>query len=204
MAILLRDKRKIARIIEDITIKNILFDVGINGGLILPNRFANLFPPDSTQIIIDQSTSGIYGTNTDTLAIKTLQVKLGDYQVKIPVTFSALDKALLGNDFLEHFTVYLNYDKNQIQLQSTELDPVHIDSAFLFIPNILNDSLWTVSRTTLNSPLQLGDLLKTINGYYPIDLFPHHCAYVHGIRNLLNSEHLVIQLQNGQLINLDK
>ena len=197
---LLSGTPKIALKVAGETIENVLFDVGYNGGLILPNRFANLFSTDTTQIILDQSTSGIYGANTDTLTIKMLPLTVGGYQVELPVTFSTLDKALLGNDFLEHFMVYLNYDKKEIQLQLIE--SVQIDKAFSFIPNILNDSLWVVSRTTPNSPLQLGDTIFTINKYRPKDLFATHCAYVQGIRQLLNSDSLVVQLQNKELLYL--
>ena len=95
-------------------IENVIFDLGYNGGLVVPYKFANQFHSENSQTIIDQSTAGIFGSSRDTLLVKELNVKLGNFQTKIPVEFSSLNKALLGNDFLEHFTIYLNYDDGTI------------------------------------------------------------------------------------------
>lgn len=183
-------------------IKNVLFDVGYNGGLVIPEKYAALFPNTITKQYIDQSTSGIFGSNRDTLIVKELNVQIGDFSTKIPVQFSSLNKALLGNDFLEHFTVYLDYDEKKIILQPTE--NVHIAEERSFIPGILNDSLWVVNRTVPNSKLHIGDTLVTINGYTPKDMYSSHCDYFLNVSKLLHTDTLVLQTNHQKIIHLNQ
>lgn len=172
------------------SIKGILFDVGFNGGLVLPAEFENLFESDSTIIVIDQSTTGIYGSNIDTLTTKILQVDIGGFKSRIPVEFSTIGKALLGNEFLKHFTVLINYDSKEITLIPQK--EVKIEQPLTFIPAVLNDSLWTVDRIASYMPLQLGDTLLSINGKKPRDLFKNHCDYFMNIGQLLDQKALEI------------
>ncbi|WP_298515451.1 aspartyl protease family protein [uncultured Kordia sp.] len=193
---------KINIMIEGKLIKNVLFDVGYNGGLVIPKKYAALFPNVTSNLYIDQSTSGIFGSNRDTLLVKELNVQLSDFETHIPVQFSSLNKALLGNDFLEHFTVYLNYAENKIVLQPIE--NVKIEKERNFIPGILNDSLWIVNRTVPNSALHMGDTLKTINGYIPKNLFASHCDYFLNISKLLNQNTLFIETNHQKIIHLNQ
>jgi len=176
-------------------IEGVLFDLGYNGGLVVPFEFAEHFESPKIQTLVDQSTAGIFGANRDTLLVKELNVKLGGYQTKIPVEFSSLNKALLGNDFLEHFTIHLNYDDETIILKP--ISPVSIEQAKTFIPGILNDSLWIVNRTNPTLPLQIGDTLKTINGYRPKEVFESHCDYFLNTSKVLDAESLSIKTLNG-------
>tara|TARA_R110002072_G_scaffold274889_7_gene435912 strand:- start:8337 stop:9500 length:1164 start_codon:yes stop_codon:yes gene_type:complete len=187
--------------VEGKTIENVIFDLGYNGGLIVPFKFANQFQSENSQTIIDQSTAGIFGSNRDTLLVKELNVKLGGFQTKIPIEFSSLNKALLGNDFLEHFTIYLNYDDDTITLKPNST--VTIDETKTFIPGILNDSLWIVNRTNPKLPLKIGDTLKNINGYKPKNLFQSHCDYFLKISEFLKADSLTIERNNGTTINLN-
>jgi predicted aspartyl protease len=186
--------------LEGKVIENVIFDLGYNGGLVVPYKFANQFHSENSQTLIDQSTAGIFGSNRDTLLVKELNVKLGNFQTKIPVEFSSLNKALLGNDFLEHFTIYLDYEDDKITLIPNS--SVKIDKIKTFIPGILNDSLWIVNRTNPKLPLKIGDTLKTINGYKPKDLFESHCDYFLKISEFLKAETLNIVANNGNKINL--
>lgn len=181
-------------------IKDVIFDLGYNGGLVVPFRFAERFHSTKTQTIIDQSTTGIFGSNRDTLLVKQLNVKIGSFKSTIPVEFSSLNKALLGNDFLEHFTVYMDFNDEKIVLESIE--PIAIDKPQTFIPGILNDSLWIVNRTNPKLPFKIGDTLKTINGHMPKDLFKSHCDYFLKISELLTSETLFIETKQGKKINI--
>ncbi|AXG69027.1 aspartyl protease [Kordia sp. SMS9] len=181
-------------------IKNVLFDVGFNGGLVIPENYVSQFPNVASEFFFDQSTSGIFGSNRDTLIVKKLKVQLGDFHTEIPVQFSSLHKALLGTDFLEHFTIYLDYDHQKIILQP--LEKVAISKEHKFIPGILSDSLWIVNRTVPNSKLQLGDTLKAINGFAPKALFTSHCDYFLNISKLLHQDTLFITTQDQKIIPL--
>lgn len=177
--------------VEGKRVENILLDVGYNGGLVLPISVAKYFEMDQPNIILDQSTSGIYGTNTDSLFVKVLEVNVGGAKAKIPVEFSSLNKALLGNEFLKHFKVIINYDKNEIYLQKQK--KIHIANPRTFSIAIKSDSTWKVSRTTPQIPLQLGETLLSVNGKIPKDLFTSHCDYIMNVAAFLNQDSLIIQ-----------
>jgi hypothetical protein len=183
--------------IEGKTISNVKFDLGYNGGLILPKKFAKTFSSDTQKIYLDKSTSGIFGSNLDTLMVKNLAMKIAGETETIPVEFSSLDKALLGNDFLEHFIVLLDYEHEKITLIKTS--DVVLDKPKNLIPGILNDSLWVVNRTVPHSPFKIGDTIQTINGYQPKDLFQSHCEYFFNISKLLASDSLLIKTKNQVL-----
>ena len=197
---LLSGTPKINLEIEGKKVGNILFDVGFNGGLILPISVASHFKSNESKIILDQSTSGIYGANTDSLLVKNLKVGVGGVETKIPVEFSTLNKALLGNEFLKHFTVIINYDKEEIYLQKQQ--EIHIAAPHNFSVAILNDSLWVVSRTAPEIPLELGETLLSVNGKKPSELFISHCDYVMNIRKLLEQDSLKAQKMNGSFLNI--
>lgn len=173
------------------TISNVLFDVGFNGGLVLPKSIANEFESENETLLLDQSTAGIFGSNLDTLVVKKLPVTIAGQTHEILVEFSALNKALIGNDFLEHFLVFLNYEDQKITLVQKS-NPV-IDAPKTFIPGILNDSLWVVNRTSPTLPYKIGDTLKRVNGKQPKELFKNHCDYFFRISELLQQDSLAVE-----------
>lgn len=185
--------------IEGKMINNVLFDLGFNGGLVVPKKFAKLFKDVKSDIYLDKSTSGIFGSNLDTLAVKQLEVSLGNSKSKIPVEFSSLNKALIGNDILEHFTIFLNYQDKKITLIPNS--PIQLDPPKKLIPGILNDSLWIVNRTHKDIPLQIGDTLKSINGLKPKAIFKTHCDYFFKISEFLKTDTLNVETNNGNKIN---
>jgi predicted aspartyl protease len=117
--------------IEEEIIKDVIFDLGYNGGLVVPKKYASKFQSDKTQLFIDQSTSGIFGSNRDTMVVKELKVKISDFNTTIPVQFSSLNKALFGNDFLEHFTIYLNNEDDKIILEPITSDQLEKNRNFV-------------------------------------------------------------------------
>jgi predicted aspartyl protease len=177
-------------------VQGILFDVGFNGGLVLPKEWSSYFKSSERLTFVDRSTSGIFGANTDTLITKTLTVSVGGFSTDIPVEFSSLGKALLGNEFLKHFSVSIDYESKNITLYPQK--EVIIQNQAPFIPGILNDSLWTVNRIPDSHSLSLGDTLVHINGYKPVDLFPDFCSYVNSIGSFLRKKPLVVQSITGE------
>ncbi len=179
----------------------ILFDTGFNGGLVLPSSHVGLFSTSDAKVLIDRSTAGIYGSNTDTLIEKSLKVSFDNDEYHIPVEFSALGKALVGNDFLEHFTVFIDNEINEITLLNKE--NVDVEPALTFIPAILNDSLWIVNRIGVeHASIRLGDTLRSINGKRPHQLFSNHCDHFLNIRELLAPNSLIIETVDHQTIQL--
>ncbi|MCR9253360.1 MAG: aspartyl protease family protein [bacterium] len=173
--------------LENKTVSGVLFDTGFNGGLILPRNVSSSFASNSN-VYIDQSTTGIYGSNIDTLIEKKLSLDLDKVSAKIQVEFSSLGKGLIGNEVLEHFEVIIDNQDNEILLkQITDID---IGKSHEMIPGILNDSLWVVNRIQLNSntDLKLGDTLSTINGYHPKELFSSHCDYFMRIGEIIAND----------------
>lgn len=182
------------------TVSGVLFDVGFNGGLVLPSWLLEEFSTGQEKIIYDRSTSGIFGSSTDTLVVKDLEISVGGYSMEIPVEFSSIGKALLGNDVLEHFDVTINYNKDQISLRPQS--EVHVESPYSFIPGMLNDSLWVVDRTTPEIALSLGDTLRSVNGQIPSDLYTDFCDYFININKLMDTDSLSIITKDDQAITL--
>lgn len=187
--------------IQDVQIEEVILDLGYNGGVVLPKRYAEKFTTGNAQRYIDQSTSGIFGSNRDTLVVKELELLLGTFSAKIPVEFSSLNKALIGNDFLEHFAVYLQTEEDQILLEP--VSQVVIDQHKTFIPGILNDSLWVVNRVSPGLPVQIGDTLRSMDGLIPRDVFPSHCDYFMGIHHFLEKDSLKVQGMDGTWMRID-
>lgn len=183
------------------TLSGVLFDVGYNGGLVLPSHFASTFPSKVEKKYYDQSTSGIFGTNVDTLISKQLDVSLAGFEMNIPVQFSSTGKALLGNDILEHFTVVIDYENNKISLQSQS--EVRVTPPISFIPGVLNDSLWVVNRTTDTLPFSLGDTVQSINGKKPEDMYTSFCDYFLNIRTLLETDSITVTKSSGTTLILN-
>jgi len=119
------------------TVSGVLFDVGFNGGLVLPASLLEEFPTVQEKRIYDRTTSGIFGSSTDTLSVKNLVITVGGYPMEIPIEFSTIGKALLGNDVLEHFIVTIDYNKDQISLRPQS--EVHVDLPYSFVPGLLNE-----------------------------------------------------------------
>jgi predicted aspartyl protease len=186
--------------LDGITVENIIFDVGYNGGLVLPISIANHFEDIESTIILDKATSGIYGTNTDSLLVKVMTVGTGGLNTEMPVEFSSLNKALLGNEFLKHFDVIINYDSEEIFL--TQQKKVEIENSRTFLVAIENDSLWTVSRTTPDIPLDLGDKLLLVNGAKPEEVFSSHCDFVMNIGKLLDGNRITVQKLDGSYVTI--
>ncbi|QSE95934.1 aspartyl protease family protein [Fulvivirga lutea] len=185
--------------IGDEIIEDMLFDLGYNGGLILPSKFSNMFDTESRKLI-DQATTGIYGSRIDTVEVKELPVTLGKNTFKVPIHFSANGKMLLGTDVLEHFDIVIDNDENIINLKLRSEVQCKPDPTF--IPGILNDEYWIVNRVEVNSTLQLGDTLQSINGMKPKDLFQNHCEYFFGLDKLLSSDSVVVQTLSNKTISL--
>ncbi|WP_027672305.1 aspartyl protease family protein [Rheinheimera baltica] len=186
--------------VAGLEVSDVLFDTGYNGGLVLPRNLADRFDSSSSMNILDQSTSGIFGTKQDDIVVKQLDVEIGAASMRIPVEFSSLDKALLGNDILEHFDVYLDYQQDAIYLlQRTE---VEVDSPRPFVVGIATNNEWVVNRALASHPFKLGDRIRTINGKKPNDLYTDFCDYFLNLDRLLGSDTLKIETIEGEIIEI--
>jgi len=183
--------------IEDKNAENIMFDLGYNGGLILPLSLASHFENKETKIVLDKSTSGIYGTNADSILIKELMIGVGGHKSRIPVEFSNLNKALLGNEFLKHFIVVINNETNEISLQKQK--EIEVAAPRNFLIGIQNDSLWVVTRTSPELPFELGETILSVNNNRPDELFSSHCDYVMNTHKLFEEDSLKLEKADGSI-----
>jgi predicted aspartyl protease len=179
-------------------VQNILFDVGYNGGLVLPISIASAFPNAKTDTIYDRSTSGIYGTNTDTLLVKHLPVEVAGFTSTIPVEFSSLNKALLGNSFLKHFDVIINYKKDEIYLDSVKPVSISPGAYLILAPNAEN--CWEVTRTSSKVPFQLGDTFVRVNDKKPSEVFTDFCDYVIRRAKFFDGDALLLETKDGEVL----
>lgn len=176
-------------------IENVLVDIGYNGGLILPLGLSQSFSTETSRVVIDNSTSGIHGVNQDSIVIKDLALNWGDELFTLPVEFSYLGKGLLGNEFLKHFEVVINYDKNELYLKKVK--QVKIAEPTNFSVAIANDSTWVVNRTTPSIALNIGDTLIEVNGKQPKDMFASYCDYVMNYKELMGKEYCTVIKADG-------
>lgn len=186
--------------VAGLEVSGVLFDTGFNGGVVLPRNLADRFDADVAMNIVDQSTSGIFGTNQDDIIVKQLDVEIGASTATIPVEFSSLDKALLGNDVLEHFDVYLDYQQDAIYL--TQRTEIAVDSPRSFVVGIADNNQWVVNRALTSHPFKIGDRIRSINGKKPNDLYSDFCDYFLHLDRLLSNDSLTLETTNGEKIEI--
>lgn len=186
--------------IDGVDVDDVLFDVGYNGGLMLPMALADRFDSPTVLTVLDESTSGIYGTREDSLIVKELTVRVGDDRIRIPVSFSSVGKALVGNDFLEHFRIIIDYDTKTIHLERQE--EVHVNAPRKFMVAGLGDSLWVVNRTTRDLGLALGDTLRSVNSRTPQETFASYCDYIMNVDRLFDADPVRVERMDGSSMSL--
>lgn len=183
--------------INDKEVKNICFDTGFNGGLLLPTSVMTALGAEVQDTLFDFSSSGIYGKSVDTLYLAELQIE--GFPKPVQATFSAKGKALIGNELISFFTVFIDPKKEEIKLflrESIDFSQVRETS---FIPGVLNDTAWVVTRCKSNSGFALGDTLRRINGQQPKGLFNNYCEYYHRVGNLLRKDTILVEDTRGQV-----
>jgi hypothetical protein len=183
------------------TVKNLIMDTGYNGSLTLPKALLTEFKGYPVDTLIDQSGTGIYGhaAEADTILRMLLPLRFGKHTLQAPVEFTR-NGGYLGNEVLENFIVYLNYDNNTIAFVPATAPTTQANPDF--VPGILSDSLWQVRRCLINSPVHFGDTLARIDSYRPCDLYDDYCGYVLGIRELLARDTLRLEYPDGEIIEL--
>jgi hypothetical protein len=184
--------------VEGKPVSGLIFDLGYNGGIVMPLSLADRIPGEVEKVILDQSTTGIFGANQDSILIKKVKINVGGFEQVIPVEFSSLSKGLIGTEFLEHFEILMDYDRKEIVLLPRE--EVKISESLNFIPGVGSDGLWVVNRTTPDLPLQLGQKIRSINGKGALEVFPNHCDYVMGIRDFLAQGILELEMEDGIIL----
>lgn len=192
---------EVSMVVGEQTVSGLIFDLGYNGGIVLPLSLADQIPGEVEKVILDQSTTGIFGSSQDSILVKKVRINFGGFEQSIPVEFSSLGKGLIGTDFLKHFEILMDYQKKEVTLLPRE--QVHIPEGLDFIPGIGSDGLWVVDRTTPKLPLKLGQKIRSINGKKAREVFPSHCDYVLGIRDFLAQGVFELELEDGSIIRIE-
>lgn len=188
---------KVSIALGGIPVSGLIFDLGYNGGIILPLSLADRIPGEVENVILDQSTTGIFGSKQDSILTKKVEISIGGFEQVVPVAFSSLGKGLIGTEFLKHFEILIDYSTKKITLLPREA--VQIEKTPDFIPGIDSDGHWVVNRIPSGSPLKLGQKILKINGLEAREVFPTYCDYILGIRDFLDQGTLELELADGSI-----
>jgi len=196
----LSDTPKVEFKIAGRNVENLIIDTGSNGGFRLPVSVEKAFTSTEPLTFYDCSVSGIYGFNTDTLVVKTLQ--LNDFNTCFPIEFSALGKGLIGNEFLKYFVLYMDTDEQTITLVPQSEIIVQPTRQLSVIP--AKDNTWLVNSVSANAShgLKLGDTLLKVNHQKPSDLYQDYCDYVMNNYKLYNTDTITIETKSREIINI--
>lgn len=166
---------------------NILFDTGSNGSVDLPKSIKDQIFINSNAVwdtTLDNSSSGIWGTNFDSVFTSQSGIQFKGYDaLESEINFADKGFAKVGNDVLEKYDVYLNYDKKRIYLKkNTNYDYEYSESSFGFIPYYNAENIWTVENIVLGSPahkagINFGDTITKIDGKTPDQFYSSFCGY---------------------------
>jgi len=183
---LLSGTPKIDVTINEQELGNILVDLGSNGGFDMPSSIKHIVKNTEWDTTLDNSSSGIWGTNYDTVFTTLSSFKISDRWMDEPIqpiNFSSNGFAKIGNEVWKNYDVYLNYDKKRIHI--VENDQFHHqepENEFGFIPYFDEGAYWTVQNLTLGSiahksGLKFGDKILKIDGNSPSEFYSSFCGY---------------------------
>lgn len=122
-------------------VKNLIMDMGYNGSLMLFRVFFLEFEGYLVDIFIDQFGSGIYGYVVvfDIVFCILFFLRFGEYIFQVLVDFICYG-GYFGNEVLENFIVFFNYDNNIIVFVFVIVMAICIGLDFVF--GIFFDSFW--------------------------------------------------------------
>lgn len=193
---------------------NILFDLGSNGGVDLPVSLKRTLFPDpsfSWDTTLDNSSSGIWGTNFDSVFSVISDITFNGYRSTRPeINFAQQGFAKIGNEVWERYDVYMNYDKKRIYLKpNSQFDSVKKKRDFGFIPYFHSENHWTVENLVLGSPahisgISFGDTITTIDGKTPDKFYSSFCGYFDWVTNYFKDKESVQVEVGGTTITIHK
>ncbi|MEO9886733.1 MAG: aspartyl protease family protein [Balneola sp.] len=189
---------------------NILFDTGSNGSVDLPRSIKDqLFATIETEwdTTLDNSSSGIWGTNFDSVFATQSAINFEGYNsISAEINFAEKGFAKVGNDVLEKYDVYLNYDKKRIYLNpNPQFQSTETKQNFGFIPYYQSENYWTVENLRLGSPadnsgINFGDIITKIDGKTPEQFYSTFCGYFDWVTTYFDDKKSVkIELQNSAI-----
>ncbi len=189
---------------------NILFDTGSNGSVDLPRSIKDqLFTTIETEwdTTLDNSSSGIWGTNFDSVFATQSAINFEGYNsISAEISFAEKGFAKVGNDVLEKYDVYLNYDKKRIYLNpNPQFQSIEAKQDFGFIPYYQSENYWTVENLRLGSPadnsgINFGDIITKIDGKTPEQFYSTFCGYFDWVTTYFDDKKSVkIELQNSAI-----
>ena len=200
--------------LEGTTLKDVLIDVGSNGGLDIPRKRLKKLPDflDNHKYIVnyDSTSSGIYGRAMDTTFITQVE-SIRIHHLKIPdwrVDFNQRGRAKIGMELLSAFNLYLDYQKKELYLLPQKEIKEYPLKVYGFIPDYSDPDYFLIKNLSIPSPaadagLSIGDTLTHINGKRPAELFFDHCSYFFEIGKLMKSSDTLSMIRNKEEIFFD-
>jgi hypothetical protein len=162
--------------VSDSSHVSLLIDLGFNGSLAIP---ASLFEQSGNRLTSDapsedgQASSTVFGDTASVVRIGRLrELRLGELRLEdFPVvTGGAVSDFHIGIEFLRHFRVTLDWQKNDLYLERRDPESAlyHDYSTYGFKPKLQDGelvvgALWRASAAT-GAGLKLGDRIVEIDG----------------------------------------
>ena len=198
-------------------IRDVMVDLGFNGGLILPSESVSL-PEAKRTYVMDGARSGIYGKTEGQSYLSKVQLRLGTTSVQNTATreveaeFTKHSGKKIGNAILSHYLVIADNRRNKLYLAPREQPEAFsksmVNHGYLFGINE-NTKHWEViyveSQPGKPAPqLQYGEQLTHINGKTPEAQFANHCEWFMGIRDFLDTPTLTVKKLSGTSLTLSQ
>ena len=188
-------------VLNDSLIESIIYDTG-SGGYLSLGRSAELYPKFQVGEYIGYGSTGLYGTNMDTLRYGRVELRVDGFNQKGFAEYNTRsDKKLVGMEFLSQFVQVLDWQKNEISLFENKIVP-QVYGGFDVSPRWIDDRLIVGgmrSDSSLTSfGLNIGDSIEVLNGVPFREIaFSSYCDMIIASRKN-NPDTLSLELNNGK------
>lgn len=189
-------------------IRSVLLDLGSGGSLDVGKNLQTKYKIDINTYEnvkkLDGTSQGLFGASLDsTTIIKADSISIGSYTVyQPPVDIESKSGAKIGNRFLKHSLLYLDYDYNVLGFSPYKDSSIYpISKTFGLSISLNNDGLY-VGSINVNSEadkqgIKQGDKVLEMNGKTPKD-FPDYCSYLDYLRNeVKGSKEMILVFTNN-------
>ena len=183
-------------------VKNVLIDMGSNGGFdltknVVKRRYKTI-AKNSFVKQYDGTSQGIWGNSYDTAFLTYIDTAyLGKNKAvaipQLPLRVKGSTSIKVGLEALINHRIYLNYTNSTIYMVQQFADTTNrVEEGFGFIFNRIEDKVYIGSiyegSPAWDAGLKVGDEVTEVNGTLPQDNFGDVCSFVDWMVGVLRSE----------------